>query len=331
MLAEIGSSIEDERNKEGLRDCLFPQYYYANLEHRPLMRRTECEVRRDSCDIVSFKTARRRVVHTSSHVMCDSCERSVSSVQGCLFSDLCQSQSKREQFICAGCLMMIGIERWELHEWNKPGQLRKDCSVCNKRIAEKGNKPRGKRVETTGAAQGVMVETLEYDDGMLIESRFGFVSELTTRGATPPLFPISGSSIEQLGYKKEHWTERRLSTLAESSRLFLVLSVLILKMHGTSVAFTCSGDYDPNRQPKPLLQSLGVSLLNDQMRSGTRWVQANWQVTVEGKSSVNKLAGVFLFTDHNSARGWSCVTNRRGTTKYRLHRGRQDSEGVRVR
>ena len=25
------------------------------------------------------------------------------------------------------------------------------------------------------------------------------------------------------------------------------------------------------------------------MRSGTRWVQANWQVTVEGKSSVNKL------------------------------------------
>ena len=62
----------------------------------------------------------------------------------------------------------------------------------------------------------MMVETLEYDDCMLIENRFGFVSELTTRGATPPLFPISGSSIEKLGYKKEHWTERRLSTLAES-------------------------------------------------------------------------------------------------------------------
>ena len=29
------------------------------------------------------------------------------------------------------------------------------------------------------------------------------------------------------------------------------------------------------------------------MRSGTCWVQANWQVTVEGKSSANKLAGVF--------------------------------------
>ena len=64
-------------------------------------------------------------------------------------------------------------------------------------------------------------------------------------------------------------------------------------MHGTSVGFICSGDYDPNRQPKPLLQSPGVSLLNDQRRSGTHWVQANWQVTVEGKSSVNKLAGVF--------------------------------------
>ena len=33
--------------------------------------------------------------------------------------------------------------------------------------------------------------------------------------------------------------------------------------------------------------------MNDQTRSGTHWVQANWQVTVEGKSSVNKLAGVF--------------------------------------
>ena len=98
--------------------------------------------------------------------------------------------------------MMIGVERWKLHEWNKPGQLRKDCSVCNNRIAEKRNKPRGKRVATKSEAQGVMVETLEYDDGMLIESRFGFVSELTTRGATPPLFPISGSSIEQFGFRK---------------------------------------------------------------------------------------------------------------------------------
>ena len=33
--------------------------------------------------------------------------------------------------------MMTGIERWESHECNKPGQLRKDCSVCKKRIADR--------------------------------------------------------------------------------------------------------------------------------------------------------------------------------------------------
>ena len=39
--------------------------------------------RRDSCDIISGKTVRRRVVQTSSRVMCDSCRRAVSAVQGC--------------------------------------------------------------------------------------------------------------------------------------------------------------------------------------------------------------------------------------------------------
>ena len=71
------------------------------------------------------------------------------------------------------------------------------------------------------------------------------------------------------------------------------MSVLSLERNVTSVAFTCSGDYDPSRQLKPLLQSSRVSLLNDQLRSGTHGVQAKWQVTVEGNSSVNKLAGVF--------------------------------------
>ena len=47
----IDDDAEDERNEEGLRDCLFPQYY-ANLGVSPLMRRTEREVRRDSCDKV---------------------------------------------------------------------------------------------------------------------------------------------------------------------------------------------------------------------------------------------------------------------------------------
>ena len=118
--------------------------------------------------------------------------------------------------------MMTGVECWESHECNKPGQLRTDCSVYKKRIAEKGNKPNGKTVETTAVAQGVMVETLEYNDGMLIESRFGFVSGLTTSGRASPLSPIPASSIEQRGYKKVHWTERGVNTLVESSRWFLL-------------------------------------------------------------------------------------------------------------
>ena len=81
--------------------------------------------------------------------------------------------------------------------------------------------------------------------------------------------------------------------MVESSGSVHVMSVLSLERNGTSVAFTCSGDHDPSRQPKSLLQSAGVSLLTDRMRSGTYWMQANWQVTVEGKASVNKLAEVF--------------------------------------
>ena len=104
----IDDDAEDERNEEGLRGCLFQQYF-ANPGVSPLMRQTERGVRRDSCAIFSFNTARRRVVQTSSRVMCDICERSVSSVQVCLFSDSGQSQFQRGQFIFAGCLMMTGI------------------------------------------------------------------------------------------------------------------------------------------------------------------------------------------------------------------------------
>ena len=111
---------------------------------------------------------------------------------------------------------------------------------------------------------------------MLIENRFSFVSESTTRGTTPPLSLTSGSSIEQCGYNKVHWTQRGFNTLIESSRLFPVMRVLSLKMNRTSVAITCSGVDDPSRQPRPLPQSAGVSLLNDQTRSGTCWMQANW-------------------------------------------------------
>ena len=232
----IDDDAEDECNKEVLCDCFFPQCI-VSLGTSPIRRRTQCEVRRDSCDkvhivftevddihvlcaIVSFKTARRRVVQTSSRVMCDSCGRSVSLFQGCLFSDCGQSQFKREQFICAGCLTLTGIERWESRECNKPGHLRTDCCVYKKRIAERGNNTES--VETTAVVQGVMVETLEYEDGMLIESRFSYVSELTTRGTALALSPISGSSLNSVGTRK--YTGQNVDSIRWSSQIGWFLS-----------------------------------------------------------------------------------------------------------
>ena len=157
--ARVDDDAEDERDEEiVLYDCLLPQCT-ASPEVSPLMRRTEREVRKDSCDkehmvfaegdaihvlcaSVSFQTARLRVLQTSSRVMCDSCGRPVSAVQGLLLSDSGQSQFMQEQVICAGCLMTAGTERWETHECNKTGHLRKDCSVYKKHIAEKETSPK---------------------------------------------------------------------------------------------------------------------------------------------------------------------------------------------
>ena len=52
--------------------------------------------------------------------------------------------------------MIAGCERWESHKCNKTGQLRTDCSVYKKCIAEKRNKPKGKRVETAAVVKGLM-------------------------------------------------------------------------------------------------------------------------------------------------------------------------------
>ena len=133
-------------------DCFFPQYI-VSPGTSPTMRRTKCKVRRDSCDIVSFKTVRRRVVQTSSQVMCDSLQTSSVPQFGvvCLFSDSGQSHFKQEQFTRAGFGMMAGIERWESHECNKPGKLQTDYSMYQRHVAD--------RIETTAVVQGVMVET----------------------------------------------------------------------------------------------------------------------------------------------------------------------------
>ena len=79
--------------------------------------------------------------------------------------------------------------------------------------------------------------------------------------------------------------------MVESSVLFPVASVLSLEVNGSSVTFSCSGDYFLNRQPMPLPQSSGFPRLTVQKRNGTYWLQADRRVTVEDKSSLDMLAG----------------------------------------
>ena len=60
--------------------------------------------------------------------------------------------------------MMAGTERWESHECNKPGQLRKDCSVYKVRTAEKGNKPKRERVKINVCSARSDGRNMEVDD-----------------------------------------------------------------------------------------------------------------------------------------------------------------------
>ena len=220
-----------------------------------------------------------------------------------------------------------GKETRVCHECNKPGHLRRDCFVYKKRIAEKGNK---EHVETSAAVRGAMVETWEYAEedyvfalgGAVIAAvqrpethicndsgasrlacRFGFALDVTTKGTAPSLYSIGGSSIEQRGCKRVHWEKRDSAgemkrigpTMVESSVLFPVASVSSLEENGTSVVFSCSGDYYLNHQPMPPPSPYsGVSHLKLQQRSGTYRLQADRRVTVDDKSSVNMLAGFSL-------------------------------------
>ena len=114
-LDRIDDDAEDERDKAVMYGCFFPQCK-ANPGSSPWRRRRKCEVRRDSfdkehivvaesgtnhmlCSVVSFKTARRRVVQTSSRIMCDSFGRSVSAVQGWLFSESGQARAVRMRWM----------------------------------------------------------------------------------------------------------------------------------------------------------------------------------------------------------------------------------------
>ena len=88
--------------------------------------------------------------------------------------------------------MMAGIERWESHECNKPGKLRKDCSVeetweyeDEDYVFEFGHEVSAdvQRRETHNCIGGASRSAC----------RFGHVSELTTRSTTPPLSPSTGT------------------------------------------------------------------------------------------------------------------------------------------
>ena len=175
-LDRIDDDAEDERDKEVMCDCFFPQNK-VSTGSSPWRRRRKCEVRQDSfdkehivvaesdaihvlCSVGSFKTAREglcKPVRESSVTVVSI--RSPSLVVLRLWSVAIQAR----QFICAGCLRMAGIERWESHECIKPGPLREDCSVHKQRIVENGNRPKGERFETTAVVRQVMVQTWKCD------------------------------------------------------------------------------------------------------------------------------------------------------------------------
>ena len=158
-----------------------------------------------------------------------------------------------------------GKETRVCHECNKPGHLRKDCTVYKKRLAQKGGNK--EKTETTAAVQGAtaavqgaMVETWEYTEDAYVfafgEAVIAAVQrpemhicidsvhlDQRVRLVTGPMcqrkaqrrhcFSIDGSPSEQRGFKKVHWekrdsageTKRMGSTMVGSSVLFPVASV----------------------------------------------------------------------------------------------------------
>ena len=71
-------------------------------------------------------------------------------------------------------------------------------------------------------------------------------------------------------------------------------------------------------------------MLAERTRSGTFGEQANWRVTVEGESSLNKLARVFP-SQNTTVQEVEATSSDVAEPSYRLHRDLQDSEGVCVR
>ena len=94
--------------------------------------------------------------------------------------------------------------------------------------------------------------------------------------------------------------------MVESSVLFPVASVSSLEENGTSVLFSCSGDYYLTHQPMPPSPSSGVSQLKLQKRHETSWLHADWSVIV-----CEHVDWILACADGANTRGWSCVVIRR--------------------
>ena len=156
---------------------------------------------------------------------------------------------------------------------HKPGHLRQDWSVFQKRMAEKGADEKF----DAGGVQGAMVQAREHADNGCVfafedeegmtrlcrdrrhtyafdsgSSRLACPSdhaaEATARGMAPPLFSIDGAPIEQRGYKSVQQdqrdsageTNRIRATVVEAGVLFPAASAASPEENGTPVAFSCS-------------------------------------------------------------------------------------------
>ena len=206
-LDRIDDDAEDERDKAVMCDC-FSSQCKVSPGSSPWRRRTKCEVRQDSCDkehivvaesdaihmpcsVVSFQTARRRVVQKQ-FANRGVCGWSVSAVQGWLCSDSGQlqerKQAKRKEKRKNSCGTRSDGRKWKYEDQDY--------------LFEFGHEMRAdvQRLETHNCTDGASRSAC----------RLGYVSELTTRGKALPLSSIAGSSIAPRGYRKVQWKERRL-------------------------------------------------------------------------------------------------------------------------
>ena len=121
-----------------------------------------------------------------------------------------------------------GKETRVCHECNKPGQLRKDCTVCKKRLAEKTDTTTAVQ-GAIAAVQGAMVETWEYTEDDYVFA-FGETVIAAIQGPETHICIDSGASRSAclIGYKPDDVSERRSTAI-----VFFRLMYVQLRSVGT--------------------------------------------------------------------------------------------------